>query len=166
MKNTVALVLILVSTSFFIVSIDNTPLSFEKGRNNLRDSKNENWEYVKDKLFDGKTSEIFKIKGPILIKLRNATQKDSLLVKESMQEIREILPNKEIDFYKNFTGKSKYEIQQMHLKPSDSLWGYKYSELLEPTINFSFYSSEDYGNSLDSRYFALSEGSSILRSLV
>ncbi len=164
MKSTITLVLILVLTSLFIVSSDFIPLDFKFERKYSKYAGDENWEYVKDKLFDGKTSEIFKVKGPILLILKNATKEDSLLVKESMQEINEIIPNKKIDYYYNFAEKTKRQLRAMNLKPSDSLWGYQYSELIEQDIELSFYSSEDYGSSLDSRYFPLSQGSSILRS--
>ena len=39
-----------------------------------------NWEYVKNRLFDGETSTIYKLKGPILFTLLQATKEDSLLV--------------------------------------------------------------------------------------
>lgn len=165
-KNIISLVLlivVLVVTNLLMHSNDPLTLGNRVIVENAENPKDENWEYVKDKLFDGKTPEVYKIKGPILLRLTNATKEDSLLVEESMQEIREILPNKKIDFYENFARKTKYQIRAMNLKPTDSLMGYKYTELLQQSIDLSFHSSEDYSSFSNSSYFPLSVGSSILR---
>jgi sensor histidine kinase YesM len=106
MKKLIALILILAITSFMVVSKDSTSLdmkfAIEKSKN--PNFKNKNWEYVKDRLFDGETEKVFKREGPILISLRYASKQDSLIVNEIILELRTVIPNKTIDYFKNFTG--------------------------------------------------------------
>ncbi len=120
MKKLIALILILVITSIVVVSKD--PLSikiksdkYREQYGNINDtillkvpdinSEKYKWEYVKDRLFDGETENVYKIKGPILISLKNASQQDSIIIKEIIQELKMIIPNKTIDFFDNFVGK-------------------------------------------------------------
>ena len=118
MKKLIALILILVITSFVVVSKNDTflnmELSFNKNGNpndivyvKPPDFKSEKykWEYIKERLFDGETENVYKIKGPILISLENASQQDSIIIKEIIQELRIIIPNKTIDFFTSFVGK-------------------------------------------------------------
>ncbi|GEL10585.1 Histidine kinase [Flavobacterium glycines] len=118
MKKLIVLILILVITSFVVVSKDSTPLNVELAFNkngNPNDtvyvktpdvnSEKYKWEYIKDRLFDGETENVYKIKGPILISLENASQQDSIIIKEIIQELRIIIPNKTIDFFTSFVGK-------------------------------------------------------------
>jgi two-component system, LytTR family, sensor kinase len=118
MKKLIVLSLILVITSFIVVSKDSTPLNMEMSFNkngNPNDtiyvkapdinSEKYKWEFVKDRLFDGETENVYKIKGSILISLKDASPQDSIIIKEIMQEFRTIIPNKTIDYFKNFVGK-------------------------------------------------------------
>ena len=117
MKKLIALILILVITSV-VVSKDSTPLNMEMAFNkngNPNDivykkapdinSEKYKWEYIKDRLFDGETENVYKIKGPILISLQDASPQDSIIIKEIIQELRTIIPNKTIDYFKSFVGK-------------------------------------------------------------
>lgn len=118
MKKLIALILILVITSFVVVSKDSTPLNMESSFNkngNPNDivyvtppditSEKYKWEYIKDRLFDGETEHFYKIRGPILISLKNASRQDSIIIKEIIRELRTVIPNKTIDYFKSFVGK-------------------------------------------------------------
>lgn len=108
MKKLIALILILVITSFVVVSNEEDPLIVKISNDKIfhPNPKNKNWEYVKDRLFDGETENVYRLQGPILIDLTNATKQDSLAVEESIKQLRTILPHKTIDYFKNFVGKS------------------------------------------------------------
>lgn len=118
MKKLIALILILIFTSFIVVSKKDTSLEMEiaiEKSGNINDvvyvkppdfkSEKYKWEYIKDRLFDGETEHVYKIRGPILISLKNASRQDSLIIKEIIQDLRTIIPNKTIDYFKNFVGK-------------------------------------------------------------
>ena len=71
----------------------------------MKDSK---WEYVKNRLFSGKgeTEFVYKINeldknAPILIAPLHATKQDSLAINEIIDELRVIIPNRTIDYFKN-----------------------------------------------------------------
>lgn len=108
--------------------------------------KDEKWEYIKDRLFDGETSNVQKLNGPILFTLENATAEDSLMVENAIQKIRTIIPNKKIDFYENFIEKTpkelaKYLAQKRKGKAyidDDFFKGYKYLDIIQSTINLGF----------------------------
>lgn len=106
MKKLIALILILVITSCIVVSKNDTSLNqnIEKEKSKNPNHYNKNWEYVKDRLFDGETEEVPKREGPILITLRNASKQDSLIVDEIIKELRTVIPNIPVDYFKNFTG--------------------------------------------------------------
>lgn len=108
MKKLIALILILVITSFVVVSKDSEPLEIKFAKENSYNPnpKNKNWEYVKDRLFDGETEKVLKRGGPILFSLNNASQQDSLIVNEIIKELRTVILNKTIDYFDNFTGVS------------------------------------------------------------
>jgi len=75
--------------------------------------KDINWEYIKDKLFEGKINRVNKTPkkflGPILFTVNNATKKDSLAINSVIKKLKEVTPNKTVDFFSNFT-KSKYSV--------------------------------------------------------
>ncbi|MGQ7946067.1 sensor histidine kinase [Flavobacterium sp. WC2509] len=108
MKKLIVLILILVITSFVVVSKDNMSLDqkIETEKSKNPNPKNKNWEYVKDRLFDEKMEKVFKREGPILFSLDNASKQDSLVVNEIIKELRTVIPNKTIDYFKNFAGVS------------------------------------------------------------
>ena len=88
-----------------------------KTSNNTRDT---NWEYVKNRLFNGESEYVYKIKGPILIVLNNATKQDSIAVEKTISELKKILPNKTIDYFKNYT-KVDFNNKEGHNKKIDNL---------------------------------------------
>lgn len=75
MKKLIALILILVITSFVVVSKKDTSLEMEiaiEKSGNINDvvyvkppnfkSEKYKWEYIKDRLFDGETEHVYKIR--------------------------------------------------------------------------------------------------------
>lgn len=106
MKKLIALILILVITNFVVVSNDDQPLSMKIAieNSNNPNPKNEKWEYVKDRLFDGETEKVYKHEGPILISLNRASKQDSLIVNEIIKELRTVIPNKTIAYFDDFIG--------------------------------------------------------------
>lgn len=109
MKKLIVLILILVITSFVVVSKDGVSLNqkmdsrLSTGKRENTNPKNKNWEYVKDRLFDGQTENVYRVEGPILLILNKATKQDSLAVQQIMKELRAILPNKTIDYFEDYT---------------------------------------------------------------
>jgi sensor histidine kinase YesM len=138
MKKLIALILILVISSFVVVS--NKPKFFNE--NQIRQSResihseNFKWEYVKERLFDGETEKVYKIKGPILISLKKASKQDSTIVKEIMQELRKIIPNKTIDLYESFVGEP-FEINDKKDRFA-KVKGINFIELINSTIVMEF----------------------------
>lgn len=66
--------------------------------------ENKGWEYVKNRLFDGKTSRTPKFIGAISYLLEGATAQDSLIVDSLMRQFRVLAPNKTIEYFLNTHG--------------------------------------------------------------
>ncbi|NKI28352.1 histidine kinase [Arenibacter sp. 6A1] len=145
----------IISTLLLILVIIAIPIIIATSYSNKYDPYNEvfpdlptdeKWEYVKERLFDGETPNVPKLKGPILFTLENATKQDSVMVKNAMQRIRAIIPNKEIDFYERFLGKSPVELANYmaeKIKSSESSYndfykGFRYFHIIQSTINLGF----------------------------
>lgn len=145
MKKLIALILILVITSFVVVSKDSEPLEIKFAKENSYNPnpKNKNWEYVKDRLFDGETEKVLKREGPILFSLNNASQQDSLIVNEIIKELRTVIPNKTIDYFDNFTGVSLHIAGQNYDKKYKEISFY---DLVKSTtvLNFNKISETNY----------------------
>lgn len=150
MKKLIALILILVITSFVVVSKNDTSLNMNIANHKSKNPNqyNKNWEYVKDRLFDGETEKVYKREGPILISLKYASKQDSLIVNEIIRELRTAIPNKTVDYFNNFTGVS-FEIalsNGYNKKYKDiSLW-----DLSRSTTELGFYKSSGVDNRLES----------------
>jgi two-component system, LytTR family, sensor kinase len=150
MKKLIALILILVITSFVVVSKNDTSLNINIANDKSKNPNqyNKNWEYVKDRLFDGETEKVYKREGPILISLKYASKQDSLIVNEIIRELRTVIPNKTVDYFNNFTGVS-FEIalsNGYNKKYKDiSLW-----DLSRSTTELGFYKSSGVDNRLES----------------
>lgn len=146
MKKLIALILILVITSFVVVSKDSEPLEikFAKENSNNPNPKNKNWEYVKDRLFDGETEKVLKREGPILFSLNNASQQDSLIVNEIIQELRTVIPNKTIDYFENFTGVSLHIAGQKGYNVKYK--GIPFYDLVKSTTELTFSQNFDLSN--------------------
>ena len=123
MKKLVILILILVVIP--LITTEDTPSFYKAQQPNP--NKDQNWEYVKDRLFDKKSSIVEKREGPILFDLEGASIKDSLIVKEIINELHKLLPNKTIEFFDTYTGKSKESL--LKNKPS-------YETIIVDDINF------------------------------
>lgn len=117
MKKLIALILILVITSFIVVSKDSQSkgILFALNENHRfidaiyvekpdKNAEKYKWQYIKERLFDGATENVYHIKGPILIALQGASQQDSIVVNEIIQELRTIIPSKTINYFETFTG--------------------------------------------------------------
>jgi len=103
MKKIILLLLIFISVPFIITSKQGTyPIDTQIAFENDKNTRNSEWEYIKNRLFNGESEYVFKIQGPILIALGNATKKDSLAMEKTMSELKKILPNKTIDYFKNY----------------------------------------------------------------
>ncbi|MFB9051589.1 sensor histidine kinase [Formosa undariae] len=66
--------------------------------------ENRGWDYVKNRLFDGKTSRVPKFTGAISYALEGATAQDSLVVENLMSQLRVLAPNKTIEYFHNTHG--------------------------------------------------------------
>lgn len=142
MKKIILLIVILIVTDFTLVS----------KKSNIKNSQKENWEYVKNRLYSGKgdTEYVYKINAlvkdaPILISLHSASEQDSLIVNEIIDELKVIIPNKKIDFFKNFAGKSFYNLEQTLSGKEDEtlINGFSFYELRFSNIEFSFEKSNN-----------------------
>ncbi|SHG55982.1 Histidine kinase [Salegentibacter echinorum] len=102
MKRIITLILILIITPFFIHSDKSISQQVEEiEASHAKQSELKKWDYIKDRIFDGKTPFFGRLEGDITIVLADSTKKeDSLLVEEAILDIREILPNKEIRILK------------------------------------------------------------------
>lgn len=80
----------------------------------------DNWEFVKNRVSQGYVAlNITRFSGPILYELHNATEHDSMAMKEIVQELKMILPNKTIESYSSFK-----ESQEIKLNIADSMSTY------------------------------------------
>lgn len=150
MKKLIALILILVVTSSIFVSKNDTSLNINIANDKSKNPNqyNKNWEYVKDRLFDGETEIVYKREGPILISLKYASKQDSLIVNEIIRELRTVIPNKTIDYFDNFTGVSvdiAFRNGYNEKYKGISLW-----DLSRSTTELGFYKSSGVDNRLES----------------
>jgi sensor histidine kinase YesM len=93
------------------------------------------WEYLKTRLFMHGSSVVAKFKGPILITLEDASPTYKQAVAESLEEIRNIIPNKTIDFYESYTG---YDAQTVIERVADSSKYNNMFNLYTRSIQLSF----------------------------
>jgi len=108
--------------------------------------KDPKWEYVKERLFSGNGEAEFAFKinqynknTPILISPQFATKQDSLALNEIISELREIIPNKTIDYFKNFSGITYSDFHG--LDPNDNykmINGISHFRLYHSTIHLGF----------------------------
>lgn len=68
------------------------------------------WEYLKTRLLPRGGYVAQKFKGPILISLENGSADQVILVREIVQEIQNILPNKEVSLYRDYTGNTSNQV--------------------------------------------------------
>ncbi|WP_140157747.1 hypothetical protein [Arenibacter amylolyticus] len=129
-------------------------------RSNSKNPETANWEYVKDRVFEGETSVFRKLEGPILIELMDASKTDSLLVSEIILDIREILPHKEVHFFNDFIGMSFSEMVIKGFKANDSIRNFTFEKIADSRIHIRFEPSNLYRNS-NNDFIQLGQGYSI-----
>lgn len=108
MKKLISILIILVIIDVAIVSANFISFNDKVSFNELKNQKNDTWEQIITQVYGrgikkGKT--LFKYKGPILFKLKNAIDKDSLAFNSTLQYFKDLLPNQEIDYFSNFVEK-------------------------------------------------------------
>lgn len=139
----VLLVLVLIVTNIVVTSTDSKyKLIKIKDRtyrsNHITDL---NWEYIKDRLFSGKGEAEFVYKlnknAPILIDLQDATHNDSLAIDTIIKELRTIIPNKKIEYFKNFAGKNFWDFNSLGNEET-LIKGYSFYDLRFSTIQLKF----------------------------
>ena len=118
MKRVIILTIIL--TGIFIIPFTTSPFdNFFAERYRLR-TPNDNdsvkidekkkWNYIKSRLFPAGGNKVQKFKGPILISLENATDSQRVWIKEVVQEIQDLIPNKTVSLFKDHTGFTSQEV--------------------------------------------------------
>ncbi len=161
MKRIILLVLILAVTPFLLESEKTLNQQVEEiRRSNSKNPETANWEYVKDRVFEGETSVFRKLEGPILIELMDASKTDSLLVSEIILDIREILPHKEVHFFNDFIGMSFSEMVIKGFKANDSIRKFTFEKIADSRIHIRFEPSNLYRNS-NNDFIQLGQGYSI-----
>ncbi|TYA74209.1 sensor histidine kinase [Seonamhaeicola marinus] len=110
--------------------------------------KDQRWEYIKDKLFEGKIDRNFtspqKINGPILFALNNASRQDSLAVNEIIQGLKKIIPTKPIAFFSHFTCSKLSEFNEKSNHVIE--WkGYSKQDIVSSTLKI-YFEKEEYKN--------------------
>ncbi|MCF7567252.1 histidine kinase [Sabulilitoribacter arenilitoris] len=139
MKKIILLALIVLIVP--IVIIEDTNKDFNYHNDNYPDlQKDEKWEYVKERVFNGYNEKVYKYNGPILFELYNATEKDSLVVNSILDELKVLLPNKELNYFKDYTGLALDDSFQS--KDRDINY-YKLSDLKKATIKLYFEENDD-----------------------
>ena len=151
MKKLIALILILVITSFVVVSKKDTSLemeiAIEKSRN--PNPKNEKWEYIKQEIADEKIDLELdysqKYQEPILLDLKNATDKDSLAVIAFIKNLKVVFPLKKVGYFSDFVGTDfeTYKKNRKALKPIKQ----SFDVVMSYSIQLSFDSKLQYGGS-------------------
>ena len=104
MKKFILLLLTLIGILIIpLTGISYKDIFFKSTLNSLPDDNISKWEYVKTHLFPNGGKIVPKFEGPILISLENASGDQKTLVKEVIKEIKELIPNKTISLYEEFT---------------------------------------------------------------
>ena len=142
----ILLVLILVVSNILLVTIEKKPkfIINSDGTYTSKQTKDYKWEYIKDRLFSGKGEGeyVYKLNplvpnAPILISLNSATKQDSLAVNEIIDELREIIPNRTIDYLDNFAGISYSKLDRSGNK-GNFIKGISSYKLVFSTIQLNF----------------------------
>lgn len=177
MKRIITLVLILVVTGFIIISSNKPQPKYVRiSKNHYKTNPNLDpyWEYIKERLFSGHGEEEYAYKLdhynetslPILIRLVSASSQDSLAVNEVMNELRMLIPNRTIDYFSNFAGRSYEDFQLNNYNKDEKLiQGIPFDYLSYSTVLLTF------GNLYHTTYSELiqtllPDGSSIRRTNV
>lgn len=177
MKRIIALILILIAPLLFVIS-EESENKYTEISNNVYSVPNDitinpNWEYVKHRLFSGKGEGeyVYKLNdlqtdSPLLVSLDSATQKDSLAVNEVINKLRTIIPNRKIDYFNNFAGRSYQDVEmEIHDTNNEKLKinGIPFYNLRFSTIHLNFGEGSDATLFDDIIGTLLPDGSSIER---
>lgn len=156
MKKLIVLILIVVITSFVVVSKKDISLELEIAIENKKNTnpKNRNWEYVKQEIADEKIdleldySQIYQ--EPILLDIKNATAKDSLAVIAFIKNLKELFPLKKVGYFSDFVGKDfeAYKKNGKALKPIKQ----SFDVVMSYTIRLSFDPKIQYTSSVTETY--------------
>lgn len=110
MKKLILFVFILAIIPIVLISISSESRRIVSDNPDL--PKDDKWEYVKERLFEGETENFHSHSGPILIELVNSRSPDSIALESVFDELRGVLPDKDIDYFRNYTGASSLRIPQ------------------------------------------------------
>ncbi|REH01855.1 sensor histidine kinase [Flavobacterium aquicola] len=167
----ILLALVLVVTNIVVTSTDSKYklIKLKNGNYISKHITQVNWEYIKNRLFSGNGEEEFVYKlnpyiknAPILVNLQDATHNDSVAVATIIKELRTIIPNRKIEYYKNFTGKDYNDFYSSN-DDETLIKGFSIGELRYSTIRLNFRTAiEDYISN-DIIKTILPDGSSIER---
>lgn len=156
MKKLIALILILVITSFVVVSKKDSSLEMEITieKSNIQNPENQKWEYIKQEIADGKIDLKLdysqKYQEPILLEIKNATAKDSIAVAAFMRNLKKIFPLKKVCYFSDFVGTDfeTYKKNGKALKPIEQ----SFDVVMSYTILLSFDPKLQYTSSGTSTY--------------
>jgi sensor histidine kinase YesM len=156
MKKLIALILILVITSFIVVSEKDTSLEMEIATENKKNKNpiNQKWEYIKkeiaDEKIDLKIDYSQKYQEPILLDLKNANAKDSLAVIAFIKNLNVVFPLKKVGYFSDFVGTDfeTYKKSRKALKPIKQ----SFDVVMSYTIRLSFDPKLQYSSSGASTY--------------
>ncbi len=141
MKKIILILLLFIPLVFIVINASEVSLvnTIEK-QGYSKKEKDISWEYIKDKLFNGKIDRNFidanKLSGPILFTLTNATEQDSLAVLNVIEELKKVVPNKKVDFFFNFTKDTFSSFVKN--KNNTKTQGYSYFDVVSSTLRLDF----------------------------
>ncbi|MEP5338813.1 MAG: histidine kinase [Algibacter sp.] len=142
------LIIVLITPLFLrMINSSNPSLLVQVEENDVsKREKNINWEYVKDKLFEGKINRTHtdakKFLGPILIALNNPTEKDILAVKSILEDLKEVIPHKTVSLFSSFTKYNFSEFTKDKTLRDIQIEGYSYSEIVASVLKINFETNE------------------------
>jgi len=156
MKKLIASILILVVTSFMVVSKDDTSLNIkiasENGKN--PNPRNKKWEYIKQEIVNEKIDLELdysqEYQEPILLDIKNPTVKDSLAIIAFIKDLKELFPLKKVCYFSDFVGSDfeTYKKNGKALKPIKQ----SFDVIMSYTIQLSFDPKMQYTSSGTSTY--------------
>ncbi len=138
------LILILITPLFLIImnTSEGSLLTQIEENGFSKKEKNIGWEYIKDKLFEGKVHRsnetAKKFSGPILFTLKHATKQDSLAVNSILEELKKLIPHKTIDYFSNFTKSEFSKYTHDETSKRTKIQGYSYHDIVSSTIKINF----------------------------
>lgn len=139
MKKTVIFVILLLSAPIIIL-VDN----YYRNSNYSNYTKDKKWEFLKERVFRDNPMvindevKVFKFTGPILVSLVNASQKDSVAVDLVLNNLKQLLPNKKVDYFETYTGIALGNPKKKSANDTLRINTYKFEHLKKFAIRLSF----------------------------